>query len=258
MKNGARNFAFLPRYGAYLEQASLVVDELKAAGATVQVFRGDAGLKSDIEEVINSVPENQPVRGVINAVMTLSYENWALSVHPKVTGTKNLHEAPFHLSLDLFVTTSSVSGVLGTPGQSNYAAENSYIYALARHRRSYRQNSVLIVLPMVLGVGVAAENSELEESLGRKGIYGIDEETLLHVFDIVIIEQVREGISDQKFIYTVQAVHERFITKLARMLMLGMNEFEEESRSMNGAEFRDWIVKELGLDIPFQQLLGPI
>ncbi|CAI7658413.1 unnamed protein product [Penicillium glandicola] len=333
MKKGARNFAFLSRSGADSEQASLLIDELKAAGATIQVFRGDAGVKSDIEEVINSVPSGQPIRGVINAAMVLRdglfhnmpYENWTTSVHPKVTGTKNLHEVLSHLPLDFFVTTSSVSGVLGTPGQSNYAAGNSYLDALARHRRFQEQNSVSIVLPMVLGVGVVAENNELEESLKRKGMYGIDEEALLRVFEIAIIEQVREGISDHivvgldpmelakaaqeagddvdsfwasdvrfnhtvwatksqsenvsaggsqsilsslqglEFIEAVQAVREHFIAKLARMLMLNLDEFEEESRSiasygvdsMIGAELRNWIFKELGLDISFQQLLGP-
>jgi acyl transferase domain-containing protein/NADPH:quinone reductase-like Zn-dependent oxidoreductase len=71
MKKGARNFAFLSRSGANSEQASLVVDELKAAGATVQIFRGDAGVKSDVEEVVNSISGDRPIRGVINAAMVL-------------------------------------------------------------------------------------------------------------------------------------------------------------------------------------------
>jgi hypothetical protein len=49
---------------------------------------------------------------------------------------------------------------------------------------------------MVLGVGVVAENNELVESLRCQGIYGIDEAALLRVFEIAIIEQFREGISD--------------------------------------------------------------
>ena len=56
-----------------------------------------------------------------------------------------------------------------------------------------------------------------------------------------------------------------FIAKLARMLMLHIDEFEEDNRSvarygvasMIGAELRNWIFKELGLDISFGQLLDP-
>ncbi|MBZ6376328.1 MAG: acyl carrier protein [Kocuria palustris] len=53
--------------------------------------------------------------------------------------------------------------------------------------------------------------------------------------------------------------------KLARMLMLDIDEFGEDNRciasygvdSMIGAELRNWIFKELGLDISFGQLLDP-
>ncbi|KAG4221745.1 hypothetical protein PC116_g29779 [Phytophthora cactorum] len=63
----------------------------------------------------------------------------------------------------------------------------------------------------------------------------------------------------------VAAVEEHFIAKLSRVLMLDLEDFEGEGRSvasfgidsMIGAELRNWIFKELGLDIAFQQLLGP-
>lgn len=58
---------------------------------------------------------------------------------------------------------------------------------------------------------------------------------------------------------------EDFITKLARILMLAPEDFEEDGKSvasygidsMIGAQLRTWIFKELAIDIPFQQLLGP-
>lgn len=63
----------------------------------------------------------------------------------------------------------------------------------------------------------------------------------------------------------IQAVKEHFITKLARILMLAPEDFEEDGKSvasygvdsMVGAELRTWIFKELAIDIPFQQLLDP-
>ncbi|KAB8069924.1 KR domain-containing protein [Aspergillus leporis] len=332
MKKGARNFAFLSRSGADSRQASLLVEELKDAGAVVQVFQGDAGVKADVEAVLRGIPEDRPVRGVINAAMVLKdglfhnmpYENWTASIHPKVIGTKNLHQVLQDIPLDFFVTTSSVSGILGTPGQSNYATANSYLDSLARHRHALQKNSVSIILPMILGIGVVAENVELEDSLKRKGMYGIDEDAVLNAFEIAVIEQARGGISDHivvgldptelakaaqeaggnienfwasdvRFSHTVhamksrsnnasavgsqsilaslqnlsvreafEAVRQHFVAKLARMLMLNPEEFGEEGRSvasygidrMIGAELRNWIFKELALDISFQQLLG--
>lgn len=113
----------------------------------------------------------------------MTYENWQISTATKVQGAINLHNALKDTALDFFVMTSSVSGTLGTPGQSNYAAANSFLDAVAKHRRSRGQRAVSIILPMVLGVGVVAENNEIEEALKQKGMYGIDEEHLLEAFE---------------------------------------------------------------------------
>ncbi|KAF4958443.1 hypothetical protein FGADI_2365 [Fusarium gaditjirri] len=327
--------------GTDSEPAAICVRDLEARGARVQVFRGDAAIKEDVERAIASIPSDTPIRGIVNAAMVLrdglfqnmSYENWTRSIQPKVLGSKNLHEATANLPLDFFLMTSSVSGILGTPAQSNYAAANSYMDELARLRRSQGKPACALILPMVLGVGVVAENLELENSLTRKGMYGIDEEALLDAFEISILEQQRQqddgygfdhlvvGLDpaelhrarkqaygdvdafwavDKRFsvlldsmnrpdganqgdgeagsiLSQVQAadspaqavslVRDHFISKLARVLLLDVEEFSDETSgcsiasygidSMIGAELRNWIFKELGLDIHFQQLLSP-
>jgi len=268
----------------------------------------------------------------------LAYEDWTTSIRPKVIGSKHLHEATAELDLDFFLMTSSVSGILGTPGQSNYAAANSYMDALARLRRSQDKPACALILPMVLGVGVVAQNLELEDSLKRKGMYGIDEEALLESFEVAIIEQQQQkseqnrqinhlvvGLdpaelyktsreadsdidafwaADPRFSALVHSmnlyggknhagnseagsilaqvkaaggdspakavglVRSHFIAKLARVLLVDEMEFVGDDNagrsiesygvdSMIGAELRNWIFKELGLDIAFQQLLSP-
>lgn len=109
--------------------------------------------------------------------------SWHQTINPKVHGSKNLHEATNSLQLDFFVLLSSTSGILGTPGQSNYAAGNTFQDALAVHRRALGLPAVSLILPMVLGVGYVADNPEVEESLLRKGIYGIHEDELLEGFE---------------------------------------------------------------------------
>ena len=251
----------------------------------------------------------------------MTYENWQISTHTKVQGAINLHNALQDIPLDFFVMTSSVSGTLGTPGQSNYAAANSFLDAIAKHRRSNGQRAVSIILPMVLGVGVVAENNEIEESLKRKGMYGIDEEHLLEAFEVSMsiqdsadhlvvgldpaklqrsmaaagatdnfwTEDVRfnnllatmrssssDGVSAGQSIRSsitsapslaeaVGVAGEHIVDKLGRMLMIDADQFDLDSKSiadygldsMIGAEFRNWVFKEFGMDVPFQQLLAP-
>ena len=61
--------------------------------------------------------------------MTRDDYNTALS--PKVHGTINLHEAFSSHDLAFFISLSSISGILGMTGQSNYAAGNTFQDAFA-------------------------------------------------------------------------------------------------------------------------------
>ncbi|KAI0468799.1 putative polyketide synthase [Xylaria cf. heliscus] len=197
MKKGARNFCFLSRSGADGKGAALLVKDLEAAGASVQIVRGDVSIRQDVERAVASVKSDRPICGVVHAAMVLrdslfcnmKYDDWVQSTRPKVTGAANLQAVLGQTPLDFFLVTSSVSGILGTPGQPSYASANAYLDALALHRRSRGQVVYSAVLPMVLGVGVVSENVELEASLKRKGMYGIDEEHLLRSLEIAIMEQ---------------------------------------------------------------------
>ena len=119
----------------------------------------------------------------------MTLDRWKTPLHAKVQGSKNLHEIFQDTDLEFFVMTSSVSGTIGTPGQSNYAAANTYLDALARHRRFRGLHGMSLVLPMILGIGYVSEHAEIEEKLGKRGMYGIYEQELIAAFGVAMAPQ---------------------------------------------------------------------
>ena len=73
-----------------------------------------------------------PIAGVINGAMVLadglfadmSFENLEKVLKPKVDGSINLDEVFSTDDLDFFIMCSSLSAVVGNPGQANYSAAN--------------------------------------------------------------------------------------------------------------------------------------
>lgn len=266
----------------------------------------------------------------------MKYENFGAAVNPKMMGAMNLHKALGDTPLDFFVMTSSISAVLGNPGQTNYSAGNSFLDALAWYRNQHDLVATSIALPMVLDVGVVAENENIETSLSRKGMYGIDETEMLRGFETAMTQpkpnideparigsaQIILGLdptylaealasddvvdaywyndarlnsirahvshiltsstsntksSGGDFVGSLKAtvaegpsaviaaIAQHIMKRCSSILMTDVEAFDFDGKSiasygldsMIGAELRNWIFKEFGLDIGFQTLLAP-
>jgi acyl carrier protein len=120
------------------------MEQLRAAGAAVQVVQADVAQSQDVSRLIGVCQAHAPLRGIVHAAGVLddgvvarqTAERFARVLAPKVRGAWNLHIQTQELPLDFFVCFSSMASLLGSPGQSNYAAANASLDGLAHHRRA--------------------------------------------------------------------------------------------------------------------------
>jgi myxalamid-type polyketide synthase MxaB len=164
-EQGAGGIALLSRR-APDEQKQAKIAELKAAGTKVVAVQGDVSDVANITAAIDQIPADfPPLKGVIHAAGVLAdgimfdmdLEQLRKPLASKIDGTWNLHAATKERELDFFVMFSSVASVLGSPGQSNYAAGNAFLDSMAAYRRSQNLPAVTINWGPWADSGMAAE-----------------------------------------------------------------------------------------------------
>ena len=117
----------------------------------------------------------------------MNFDDYNAAVRPKVLGTWNLHQQSLSLDLDFFIMLSSLSGIIGSSGQCNYAAGNTFEDAVARHRTSRGLPGLSIDLGVIRSVGYVSENVEVAERLERAGNTMLEEEEVLRLIERGII-----------------------------------------------------------------------
>ncbi len=143
--HGVRHLVLASRRGdAAPGAARELAAELTALGAEVRLARCDATVRDQVAEVLAGIPAGHPLTGVVQAVGALddgmlagqTRARLAPVLRAKLDAAVVLDELTRAADPDVFVTFSGAAGVLGNPGQSNYAAANAFLDALARRRRT--------------------------------------------------------------------------------------------------------------------------
>jgi acyl transferase domain-containing protein/acyl carrier protein len=142
---GAPRLVLTSRSGPAAGGVAVLAAQLAAAGARVDVVSCDAGDRSDLAGLLSWVGTRGPALSAVMhtagvgptaAVAETTPELMAGVLAAKAAGAAYLHELTQGLDLDAFVLFSSISATWGSGLQSAYAAANTYLDALAEHRRA--------------------------------------------------------------------------------------------------------------------------
>jgi phthiocerol/phenolphthiocerol synthesis type-I polyketide synthase D len=125
-------------------EADDTVNALRAKGIEVDILLGDIAEPGFAERAVEHAGRDLPLRGVVHAAgvlddapaALLTAESIAHVWRPKVHGGLRLHEATRDVPLDWWVAFSSMAALVGSPGQTAYAAANAWIDALVEQRRA--------------------------------------------------------------------------------------------------------------------------
>ncbi|WP_254897423.1 type I polyketide synthase [Amycolatopsis sp. Hca4] len=143
-EHGVRHLLLTSRRGPDAPGAEEIRAELAGLGADVTVAACDAADRDQLATLLATVPAEHPLRGVVHlagvlddGVLTgLTEDRLAAVLRPKVAAAVNLHELTRDTELDAFLLFSGFAGILGNGGQAAYAAANTFLDALAQHRRA--------------------------------------------------------------------------------------------------------------------------
>ena len=150
------------------------VARLTAGGVRVDVGALDVADAHALGALLDRVRRVSPIRGVIQsagrlddgAVLQLDASRMATVFAPKVTGTWNLHALTRSDALDFFICYASVAGALGSAGQANHAAANTFIDALVHHRRASGLPAVSIDWGVWAEIGAAVRTGVVARASG--------------------------------------------------------------------------------------------
>lgn len=192
VERGARRLALTGRSQPN-EQALGALEDLRRCGADVHVLTGDVAEAADLARILTQAKAQlPPLAGIVHAagvladgpIVGLEWADFETVMRPKLLGTAHLLEQTRDLPLDFLVGFSSISSLLGSPHQSNYAAANAAMDAMLAQRAADGKPGLSLNWGPWSEAGMAARMGKQHlRSWSALGIGTIDTESGLALMD---------------------------------------------------------------------------
>src|SRR6185312_6768003 len=199
----------------------------ESAGASIDVMASDTSREQDLRDLVQTISKKfPPLKGVVHSVgvlddgilAQLDWDRFSHVFEPKVYGGWLLHELTKSLELDFFILQSSVLGLLGSAGQANYSASNSFVDSLAAHRRAGGLPAMAINWSAWSGGGMAAAAGARGEAMWSSlGVQFVSPDLAMEGFDKLMhhdVGQIAVAIADWPT-YAAKVGNPAFLAELA-------------------------------------------
>ncbi|AUX44989.1 hypothetical protein SOCE26_064650 [Sorangium cellulosum] len=226
--HGVKHLLLVSRQGPKAPGADTLRSELEARGAHVTITSCDAADRDALKALLDGIDSAHPLIAVVHTagvlddgvLAAMTPERLDRVFTPKVDAAWNLHELTQHRDLAAFILFSSLAGVTGAPGQANYAAANTFLDALAHHRRAQGLPATSLAWGLwQLDGGLAHQLSAADSArMRRSGLRPIAPEQGLALFDAALGADAA-GIVPTLFDFATLAAHREVLPPLFRALI---------------------------------------
>lgn len=149
----------------HLGKSSRVLQEIRAKGSSVECISGDITKEAEVINILDRIRvQGGKIHGIIHCagiedgklLINKNKEGIKQVLSPKIHGTMLLNKHTQVDHLECFILFSSLSSLIGEPGQSDYAAANAFLDSFSCViRRSNTQRVVVINWPAFEETGMA-------------------------------------------------------------------------------------------------------
>jgi NAD(P)-dependent dehydrogenase (short-subunit alcohol dehydrogenase family)/acyl carrier protein len=161
--------------------------ELEDLRATPTVAACDIADPVALRALLDTVPAEHPLTAVIHlagvladaTLPAITPDRLDAVLRAKADAAWQLHRMTEETELSAFVLFSSIAGVMGSPGQGNYAAANAYLDGLAQHRHARG----LPAQSLAWGLWATEEGMGAGAATGRSGLRALSVDDGLALLD---------------------------------------------------------------------------
>ncbi|WP_030107595.1 beta-ketoacyl reductase, partial [Actinoalloteichus caeruleus] len=190
--HGVRHLLLTGRRGPDAPGATDLVAHLADLGATATLVACDVADPDQTRALLDGIDAAHPLTGVVHVagvvddglLGTLTPDRVDAVLAPKADAAHHLDRLTADLDLSFLTLFSSAAGLMGAPGQANYAAANAAVEAVALRRAATGRPARALAWGLWEGIGMGAGLSEQDVArISRGGITPLRPERALPLLD---------------------------------------------------------------------------